>query len=176
VTEAADDLRARYRPSNVRVLFVGESPPAGGTFFYAGNSKLYFATRAAFQAAVPDIVSEPFLESFCELGCFLDDLCLAPVNHLKLTDRGQKRERLRLRFDGEAALAARMRDHAPEAVVLVMSGIQGNVRRAAADAGVHAPFVVLPFPGRPEHASRFDRDLRVALHDLRSRGVLRPAH
>jgi hypothetical protein len=35
------ELRARYRPTKVRVPFVGEEPPASGTFFYAGNSQVY---------------------------------------------------------------------------------------------------------------------------------------
>jgi hypothetical protein len=37
-------LRGRYRPDVIRVLLVGESPPAGGTFFYAANYNLYRAT------------------------------------------------------------------------------------------------------------------------------------
>ena len=172
MTTTPDELRARYRPDGVRVLFVGESPPAGGTFFYAANSKLYFATKQAFEMAVPDLVEPPFLESFRALGCYLDDLCLVPVNHLKLTVPAQKRERLKRRKEGEPALTARIRDITPEVVILVMSDIQENVRRAAAAAGIAVPFVVLPFPGRPEHASRFDRDLQGALVDLRKRHVL----
>ena len=43
-----EELRARYRPDKVRVLFVGESPSASGEFFYLGNSRLYHAFREAF--------------------------------------------------------------------------------------------------------------------------------
>jgi len=32
-----DKLRLRYRPDKISVLFVGESPPAGGTFFYKSS-------------------------------------------------------------------------------------------------------------------------------------------
>jgi len=170
MTPAPNDLRARYRPSDVRVLFVGESPPAGGTFFYAGNSKLYFATKKAFQSSIPDLATEPFRESFSDLGCYLDDLCLTPVNHLKLTDREQKRERLQMRADGEDALAERIEDMRPDVVVLVMVGIEKNVLRALGTAGSRAHVVVLPFPGRPEHAARFDRELQTTLIDLRDRG------
>ena len=168
-----DELRARYCPDDVRVLFVGESPPAGGTFFYAADSKLYFATKHAFERALPGCDPGRFLQSFQSLGCYLDDLCLQPVNHLKLTVPAQKRERLRKRVEGEQSLALRLRNTNPAAVVLVMSGIQENVRRAAAAAGVlDRPFFVLPFPGRPEHAARFDRDLQAALRELRERRVL----
>jgi len=32
--------RAEYRPQRVTVLFVGESPPSNGKFFYYGNNDL----------------------------------------------------------------------------------------------------------------------------------------
>nr|MBC8193829.1 hypothetical protein [FCB group bacterium] len=41
ISEASEDLRQAFKPPKVEVLFIGESPPAGGTFFYNGNSKLY---------------------------------------------------------------------------------------------------------------------------------------
>lgn len=47
-----DDLRMRFRPDQVRWLFVGESSPAGGTHFYRGDSNLFRATRAAFARAL----------------------------------------------------------------------------------------------------------------------------
>jgi hypothetical protein len=63
----SEDLRARYRPRDVDVLFIGESPPAGGTFFYAANSNLYYATEEAFRRGVPEILSGDFLDDF-QLG------------------------------------------------------------------------------------------------------------
>jgi hypothetical protein len=33
-------VRARYRPPRITTLFVGESPPASGKFFHAGNTVL----------------------------------------------------------------------------------------------------------------------------------------
>lgn len=40
-----EELRRKYRPDKVLALFVGESAPAGGTFFYAGNSQMYRYVR-----------------------------------------------------------------------------------------------------------------------------------
>lgn len=155
------------------MLFVGESPPAGGTFFYRANSKLYFATEHAFALAVPGLVGDDFLESFQLLGCYLDDLCLRPANHLKLNVHAERQARLAERMAGEESLAERMREMNPAALVLVMSGIQENVRRATASAGIaERPTFVLPFPGRPEHAARFDRDLQAALRELRAKQLL----
>jgi hypothetical protein len=42
------------------------------------DSKLYFATREAFEAAVPALRRhKDFLAAFARLGCYLDDLSLA---------------------------------------------------------------------------------------------------
>jgi len=167
--------RERFRPATVSVLFVGESPPSGGTFFYFANSKLYEATKEAFRLAVPDLVKgSNFLERFAGLGCYLDDLCLEPVNHLKLDNPLAKTKRLRLREQGEVALAGRIRDQAPEEVVVVMKDIQTNVRRAMMlaerdGASVHA----LPFPGRKAHRDRYVDELVTLLGTFRVRGLLR---
>jgi hypothetical protein len=59
--EETERLRGRYLPKETRVLFVGEAPPSRGTFFYAANSNLYFATREAFVAAIPHLVRRDFL-------------------------------------------------------------------------------------------------------------------
>ena len=83
---ARERLRLRFRPERVRVLFVGESPPVAGTFFFAADSELYRATRDAFEAALPRFRNvDPFLKAFAESGCYLVDLSLDPIN--QLTDR-----------------------------------------------------------------------------------------
>ncbi len=45
-------LRRRFRPSQIAVLLVGESPPAGDTFFYDGDSNLFCHTWKAFMMAI----------------------------------------------------------------------------------------------------------------------------
>ena len=32
-----EGIRKKYQPNKIQVLFIGESPPAGGTFFYLAN-------------------------------------------------------------------------------------------------------------------------------------------
>jgi hypothetical protein len=86
------------------VQFIGESPPAGGTFFYNANSLLYDATREAFVAAIPALAKRPqFLEAFQQLGCYLDDLSLRSIDKLP------KREKLRARDAAVPALARRLK-------------------------------------------------------------------
>jgi hypothetical protein len=167
--------RQRFRPEAITLLFVGESSPAGGTFFYYENSKLHDATKEAFRLAVPNVVrGDNFLEAFKDLGCYLDDLCLEPVNHLKLDNPLAKKKRLALRQQGEEPLAERIRDQSPQAVVVVMKGIEANVRAALSLAGLERlPVDSLPFPGRPEHRTRYIQELSAIINDYRGRGVLR---
>ena len=75
-----EELRKSYKPDKVKILFVGESPPAGGTFFYNANSNLYRNTKKAFEIALEKEWSYDFLSDFKKMGCYLVDLCLIPVN------------------------------------------------------------------------------------------------
>lgn len=164
VVEAA---RERYRPKDVRVLFVGESAPAGGTFFYFANSKLYFATRDAFRLALGKRGGRDFLVHFQTLGCFLEDLCPSPVNRLPDPQRREQRRR------GEPELARRLRAASPRVVVVVMSGIRENVNRALREADLAAlPTHVLPFPGREEHRRRYVAELAAIVRELVAQEVL----
>jgi len=139
-------LRSRYRPDSVRVLFVGESAPAGGTHFYLGNSNLFRATREAFGrgfgvAHPPD--SAAFLDWFMELGCWLVDLADRPVNQLS------SRERARVVEVGVPRLASILRETSSERVLVLVRRVAPAVRRAAALAGLDERAIdVLPFPIR----------------------------
>src|SRR4051812_24859212 len=80
-------LRRRFRPAKVRVLFVGESPPASGRFFYRGDSGLYRAMREAFATLDPSLGDTNFLQAFQERGFYLVDLCAGPVDDLDAKSR-----------------------------------------------------------------------------------------
>src|SRR6516164_10422943 len=83
--ESRERLRRQYRPRRVRILFVGEAPPASGRFFYRADSGLYRAIRDTFMTAFPSLRSSngEFLEAFCEMGCYLVDLCGEPVDQMR---------------------------------------------------------------------------------------------
>lgn len=167
-----DEIREQHRPARVRLLLVGESPPSGGTFFYSRNSKLYRVTEVSFRAAVPDLIGNDFLAAFVRMGCYLDDLCLMPVNQLKKTHGAQDQLR-RAREAGVAPLAERMAEYDPAAIVLVGLGIEKFVRRATQEAGRGSlPFYALPFPNYPEHVDRYADGLREVLVVGRTRGLL----
>ncbi len=139
-------LRARYRPSVTRMLFVGESSPAGGTHFYRADSNLYRATREAFGVGLS--VADPperaaFLAWFQELGCWLVDLADHPV------DRSAATERTRAVDAGIPGLARTIREVQPARVLVVLRRIAPAVRRAARAASFDDRAMdVLPFPTR----------------------------
>src|SRR3954464_7652523 len=94
-----ESLRRSFQPSHVQLLFIGESPPASGRFFYSGNSGLYRAIHMAFQKADATILEENFLSTFRAYGCYLTDLSHEPVDHLDAQPRRA------MRSQGEKALA-----------------------------------------------------------------------
>ncbi len=62
------------RAADVRLMFVGESPPANGEFFYRGGTRMTAYTRRAFEHAfsLPFESDREFLDFFRSSGCWLD--------------------------------------------------------------------------------------------------------
>jgi hypothetical protein len=140
--ENAERLRRRYRPARVRLLFIGESPPASGRFFYRRDSGLYRAIRDAFRMIDRSITDDTFLDIFQGSGCYLIDTCPAPVDHL---DAHSRRAAC---LAGESALARRIRHLEPAGIVTLVKSIRDNVQRAAGHARWRGPILDLPYPGR----------------------------
>jgi len=164
---ARERLRRRYRPADVRLLFIGESPPASGRFFYQGDSGLYRAIRDAFLAADPSITRDGFLSAFQNSGCYLIDTCLHPVDHL------DPRPRRAACLAAEPSLALQIRDLRPAAIVTLLRSIRDNVRRAAAAAEWNGPIVEVPYPGRwASHRKLFLENLTPHLELLFARREL----
>jgi hypothetical protein len=129
-----EQLRKSFRPDRIVTLFVGESGPASGKFFYSGDSTLYRAMKRAFGNR------ETFFDDFKSKGFYLDDLVLTPINKL------EHRERSKLRRQAIPELAKRLLEYQPKAVVVVMRAIQPTVREAMRMAGIsYEPFCV-PHP------------------------------
>jgi hypothetical protein len=144
-TDTRELLRERYRPTRVRLLFVGESPPASGRFFYQADSGLYRAIRDVFFVALPVLKSTEFLESFQSLGCYLVDLCGKPV------DRLNKYERNRVCAEGEARLTHSIAELQPRIIITLVRSISANVKRAQQQANWVGQNLDLPYPGRWLH-------------------------
>jgi hypothetical protein len=135
-------LRESFRPSRIEVMFIGESPPASGRFFYSANSGLYRAMRAAFQTADSSIDEENFLAAFRARGCYLTDLSHEPV------DRLDRYLREKMRVDGEKVLARELLRFLPPIIAPVLRSIVDNVENAAKIANWRGQILQLPYPGR----------------------------
>jgi hypothetical protein len=152
VTEAIESTRARYRPDRIATLFVGESAPASGKFFYYGNTALEREMARAMTAAGLVRSDDDFLEQFKGYGWFLDDVALTPVNRLGRSARKKQC------WDAQKSLANRIAKYRPRAIVSLMLGIKDIVEGAAIAAGSGAPRYAVPFPGNGQQM-RFRREM-----------------
>ena len=164
-----EELRDTYRPEVISVLFVGESPPRADRFFYDDErpSKLRKFTEQAMRAALGDRIGPDFLRSFQRLGCYLDDLCLEPINDIK-----HAATRRAARKSCEPGLAERLRDTQPAVVVGIGIGCSVNFTRATQEAGIAPPIEILPFPARARDEDRYLHDLEALIGRLEHERVL----
>lgn len=163
VEDKRERLRRRYRPERIRLLFIGESPPASGRFFYRQDSGLYRAIRDTFRMIDPWITDDMFLEVFQNSGCYLIDACSRPVDHLDL------RSRRAACLAGEPRLTGKIRRLKPSLIVTIVKSIRENVRRAAGEARWRGPILELPYPGRwASHRKVFHEGLIHHLQQLLS--------
>jgi hypothetical protein len=138
---ATEALRSSYRPNRITTLFVGESAPASGAFFYDGDNTMVTYFQRATDIALPG--NGDFLARFRDHGWYLDDLVLEPVNHLKGAPR---RAACRAARD---SLSARIAEYQPLAIVVVLLAprVKDVVFDAARRAGTTAALFAVPFPG-----------------------------
>jgi hypothetical protein len=139
--ESVETVRAHYRPKTILTLFVGESAPHSGDFFYFGNTGLTGYMHKAMEAAGLGGAGD-FLERFKSYGWYLDDLVLTPINQL-----GESPQRKKECRDAQASMAARIKEYQPRAIVSLLLGIRDIVEAAAIDAGSDARLFAVPFAG-----------------------------
>jgi hypothetical protein len=133
------ELRACYRPTKVGVLFVGEAPPASGTFFYAGNSQVYRYLKEALSAHLDQ--PDDFLAAFAARGYFLDDLVQQPVDQISPKERGA------VFTKNVPLLAQRIAEYRPQMIVTILMRITPYVEAARRLAELEVPHHAVPFPG-----------------------------
>lgn len=152
-------IRAKFRPRVISLLFVGESPPAGGKFFYVESPMTAFTAKAFKEAhgsrVVPDD-QQAFLSYFMSCGCYLDDICHQPID--KLTD-GKRKRMLEVSV---VDFASRLSELKPSVIAVVVKKIEKYARSAVEQAGLKVPVYVLPFPGHG-HQNKYMSDLREIL-------------
>ncbi|WP_319796627.1 hypothetical protein [Nitrobacter sp.] len=135
--EATEALRVSFRPATITTLFVGESAPASGQFFYDGRNSM-----ARFMAAaLSDVHDGTFLDRFKAVGWYLDDLVLYPVNRMT------KAERKAAWIASAPSLTKRIAEYQPQAIISLLKGMKTVVEDAATASGCRAPVYTVAFPG-----------------------------
>jgi hypothetical protein len=168
-TEFFEELRRRYRPKKIRVLFVAESRPAGGTFFYAGNSNLARYTERAFRKGydIPAMEMKDFLRGFKAAGCYLEDLCPEPVNHIKTSSARRAAWQSAVEY-----LTGRISSAAPAVIIPIHKGSERYARQAAERAAyLHLVKAAIPFPSMGHHP-RYIAALAELIGELREASIL----
>jgi hypothetical protein len=99
--ETVEEIRNRFLPERITTLFVGESAPYSGDFFYSGHNAMLAHMKRAVELAFGK--TDDFLKSFRAYGWYLDDLVSEPVNHLP------KSERIAKCLDAQRSLAERIK-------------------------------------------------------------------
>jgi len=168
-TIAFENLRLQYRPEKIRVLFVAESRPIGGTFFYAGNSHLVRYTAEAFRKAYGGNATTmaDFLDGFKAAGCYLEDLCPEPVNHIKAHALRRAEWKRSVGY-----LSRRMESASPSAIIPIHKGSEPYVIQAAQEAGfLDRLKPAIPFPSMGNHP-RYIAELSRIIHELREASIL----
>lgn len=148
-----EELREKFKPEKVRVLLVGESPPAKGSFFY-DRSLMTTYTKNAFESALDETfpTNSEFFEHMKKIGFYLEDLSQVPVDKLPSAEREAKLVAESERFAGRVVQLN------PDAVVIVLRKIEKIVRQALIKAGSTADVYVLPFPGNG-HQTKYQAQL-----------------
>jgi hypothetical protein len=157
--QSVETVRASYRPKPILTLFVGESAPNSGDFFYYGNTALTGYMKQAMEAAGLGGDGD-FLERFKAYGWYLDDLVLTPINQLGRSPQRKKECR-----DAQASMAARIKEYQPRAIVSLLLSIRDIVEAAAIDASSNARLFAVPFAGMGQQL-RFLKEMARILPQL----------
>jgi hypothetical protein len=143
------EAQDKYRPDVIKVLFVGESPPVSGKYFYCGNNSLLNEMRRALGRNHD--TDEDFLINFRDCGWYLDDLVQNPVS-----ERTELKNKCRAAVDD---LATRIRCYKPSIVVCLLRRIRDHVETAVLKADSDACVYAVSFP--PQQPRRFREEMRL---------------
>jgi hypothetical protein len=161
--------RDKWKPEKVTVLFIAESPPASGAYFYfpvtTGRDSLFNTTMKALgiypeRKAMPKgLDKKGMLAEFQARGFFLIDVCYAPINKLP------PKEKKRAIAKEIPALMQKVRELNPEGVIIIKKGLFEPVKTALEYAGLGGKILnkeAILFPGSGNQRT-YRRILRMLL-------------
>jgi hypothetical protein len=158
---AVETIRGRFLPEQIATLFVDESAPSSGVFFYFETGQVYRCMKRVFSR--DQNCDQNFLSDFKANGYFLDDLILIP--NIEINNS--------VRYASVQSLAERMVKYQPKAVVALMKAIEPMVRQAMKIANLSScPFYATRFPGNG-HCTTFRAEMAEILPQLPKAMVLK---
>ena len=158
-----ESIRNAFRPRHIRTLFVGESRPASGGFFYVSSPMTGYMQRVFSSVFSRTFCSqEEFLKFFKSTGFYLDDISRGPV------DKVHSSVRRKLVTAGIEDLSQRIGTYQPERVIAVLKRIKPDVIKAAQLANFPGHVMAVPFPGQ-SHQTSFVRELSAILEPIYKR-------
>src|ERR1017187_5745082 len=133
-------FRDRYLPDHRKIIFVLESPPKSGLYFYNSEGSV---SEPLFRAMMKDVLEinpknkAEGLSEFASRGFLLIDATYRPVNHPHLSQR----DRNKLILDDFPRLLEDLGNHAePETgVVLVKANVCELLEQKFTDCGFNEP-------------------------------------
>jgi hypothetical protein len=148
-----DRARRKYRPRKILFLFIAESPPSSGGFFYFGTTigkdHLFRETMKALGFWPGDkpmrrgVDKRSMLRRFQSMGFYLLDTCVSPVDKLR------PRERRKAVLSQTPRLINDVIKANPPHIFILKSSIFNPVSIALSEAGLMARVLntgPVPFP------------------------------
>lgn len=169
--------RNKYQPHSISVLFIAESPPSSGGYFYSeetiGKDHLFRETMKALRfwplgrPMRKGVDKRSMLNEFRSLGFFLIDTCEFPVDKLP------PKERRISTIRGATTLPGRVSSLRPRQILIVKKtifkpAIQALSKTCFADRVLNAK--PLPFPS---HGNQ--KKYRTMLRRLVKKKIVRPS-
>lgn len=131
-----NEIRKTYRPDLVNkpfnLLIIGEAPPAKkGNFFYFCKGALFKYTRLAFKEVFGGYIgeNEDFLRFFQGQGCYVEDLCDQPTDHLGWTG-SDLAKRVEIWNSEVDTLADKLKDYNPSSIFIVVKSISWYISKS----------------------------------------------
>lgn len=165
-----ENIRERFKPNKIKVLFIGESPPASGGFFYKEDSLCGY-TQQSFAKIFPEaakMTRGEFLKFFMNKGCFLDDLCHILVNKLSKT------EKMNHCKQAVPLLASRIKQYQPDVIIIMLLKIVAYVKDAIIISKLQdINYWAVPYGGYGNQ-NRYIEELSIILDQLVKDGIISP--
>jgi len=146
-----DSIYKNAEPKNIKVILIGESPPAQrkNFFYFSPNSDLYNFTKLAFENVYKDKIGKykSFLDFFKSKGFFLDDLCRKPINDIK--DEYKRGSERQYNIDN---LSDRLIEYNLIVIIGIMKKIKDHISEAIRLAKIEPKYIF--YLGYPTHNKR----------------------